>query len=69
MEGPAMAMDQMVEKPENFGLRPGWSGFMMGMMNFIRVLPPDKYDEVSVARMKQAQRPNDPYQSLLRQPA
>ena len=34
MEGPAMAMDSMVEKPENYLLRPGWSGFMMGMMNF-----------------------------------
>jgi hypothetical protein len=64
MEGPAMAMDQMVEKPENYGLRPGWSGYMMGMMTFLRVLPPGKYDEV-VARMKQAQRPNDPYASLL----
>jgi manganese oxidase len=64
MEGPAMAMDQMVEKPENYGLRPGWSGFMMGMMTFVRVLPPDKYNEV-MARMKQAQRPNDPYGALL----
>jgi manganese oxidase len=64
MEGPAMAMDQMVDKPENFGLRPGWSGFMMGMMNFMRVLPPAQYDSV-IARMKQAQRPNDPYASLL----
>jgi hypothetical protein len=64
MEGPAMAMDQMVDKPENYGLRPGWSGFMMGMMTFVRVLPPDKYDQV-MARMKQAQRPNDPYGSLL----
>jgi FtsP/CotA-like multicopper oxidase with cupredoxin domain len=64
MEGPAMAMDQMVDKPENYGLRPGWSGYMMGMMTFLRVLPPDKYDEV-IARMKQAQRPNDPYASLL----
>ena len=64
MEGPAMAMDQMVDKPENYGLRPGWSGFMMGMMTFVRVLPPEKYDEV-MARMKQAQRPNDPYGSLL----
>jgi hypothetical protein len=63
MEGPAMAMDQMVDKPENYGLRPGWSGYMMGMMTFLRVLPPDKYEEV-VARMKQAQRPNDPYASL-----
>jgi manganese oxidase len=64
MEGPAMAMDSMVEKPENYLLRPGWSGFMMGMMTFVRVLPPEKYDQV-MARMKQAQRPNDPYGSLL----
>jgi hypothetical protein len=64
MEGPAMAMDQMVDKPENFGLRPGWSGYSMGMMTFLRVLPPEKYEDV-VARMKQAQRPNDPYASLL----
>jgi len=64
MEGPAMAMDQMVEKPENYGLRPGWSGYMMGMMTFLRVLPPEKYDQV-IARMKQTQRANDPYASLL----
>jgi hypothetical protein len=38
MEGPMMAMDQVVDKPENFGLRPGWSGFMAGMMTFVRVL-------------------------------
>jgi len=66
MEGPAMAMDQMVDRPENYGLRAGWSGFMMGMMTFVRVLPPEKYDQV-MARMKQAQRPNDPYGSLLQQ--
>jgi FtsP/CotA-like multicopper oxidase with cupredoxin domain len=64
MEGPAMAMDQMVEKPENYGLLPGWSGYMMGMMTFLRVLPAGKYEQV-IARMKQAQRPNDPYASLL----
>lgn len=46
MEGPMMAMDKMLEKPENYGLRPGWSGFMQGMMTFVRVLPPDKYDEI-----------------------
>jgi hypothetical protein len=46
MESPMMAMDKMVEKPENFGLRPGWSGFMQGMMTFIRVLPPDRYDKI-----------------------
>jgi hypothetical protein len=46
MEGPMMAMDKMVERPQNYGLRPGWSGFMQGMMSFVRVLPPDRYDEV-----------------------
>ena len=50
MEGPAMAMDKMVEKPENYGLRPGWSGFMQGMMTFVRVLEPGRYDEIM--RMK-----------------
>jgi hypothetical protein len=46
MEGPMMQMDDAVKKPLNYGLRPGWSGFMQGMMSFVRVLPPDKYDEV-----------------------
>lgn len=64
MEGPMMNMDKMVERPENYGLRPGWSQFMQGMMTFIRVLPPEKYDEV-MARMKQANRLNDPYASIL----
>ena len=52
MEGPMMAMDQMVDKPENYGLRPGWSGFMAGMMTFVRVLPPDKYDQIMELRQK-----------------
>ncbi|WP_263408864.1 multicopper oxidase family protein [Terriglobus tenax] len=64
MEGPMMAMDKRVDRPENYGLKPGWSQFMQGMMNFVRVLPPDEYDEV-IARMKQANRPNDPYSSIL----
>ena len=64
MESPMMAMDAMVAKPETFGLRPGWSGYMQGMMTFIRVLPPEKYDEV-ISRMKQAQRKNDPYATIL----
>ncbi len=46
MEGPMMAMDKKVERPQNYGLRPGWSGFMQGMMSFVRVLPPDRYDQV-----------------------
>lgn len=52
MEGPMMAMDRMVDKPENYGLRPGWSQFMQGMMTFVRVLPPEKYDEV-MSRIQQ----------------
>ena len=57
MEGPAMAMDKMVEKPENYGLRPGWSGFMQGMMTFLRVLPPDMYDKVMALRKQQKGKP------------
>ena len=52
MEGPMMAMDEMVDKPETFGLRPGWSGFMGGMMTFVRVLPQDKYDQIMELRKK-----------------
>ena len=52
MEGPMMAMDQMVDKPETVGLRPGWSGFMAGMMTFVRVLPQDKYDQIMKLRRK-----------------
>lgn len=58
MEGPMMAMDEMVAKPENYGLPPGWSGFMQGMMTFVRVLPPDRYDEIM--RRIQEQKHNVP---------
>lgn len=54
MESPMMAMDAMVAKPETFGLRPGWSGYMQGMMTLIRVLPPDQYDRIVSLRAKQA---------------
>jgi hypothetical protein len=64
MEGPMMSVDKTVDRPENYGLNAGWSQYMQGMMTFIRVLPPEKYDEV-VARMKQASRPNDPYAAIL----
>jgi manganese oxidase len=53
MEGAMMAMDAMVDKPENYGLRAGWSGFMGGMMTFVRVLPPDQYDHIMQLRQKQ----------------
>jgi hypothetical protein len=57
MEGPMMAMDEMVAKPETYGLRPGWSQFMQGMMTFVRVLPPDKYEEV-MSRVRQKKQPD-----------
>jgi manganese oxidase len=60
MEGPAMAMDEMVEKPENFGLRPGWSGFMQGMMTFLRVLPPEMYDKVTALRAQKNSKTESP---------
>ena len=53
MEGPVMAMDEMFKKPETFGLRPGWSGFMQGMMTLFRVLTPDQYDRIMELRKKQ----------------
>ena len=52
MEGPVMAMDEMFEKPETFGLRPGWSGFTQGMTTLLRVLPPDQYDHIVELRKK-----------------
>ena len=67
MEGPMMNMDKLVEKPENLGLRPNWSRFMQGMMTFVRVLPPEQYDQV-IAAMKQARRPDDPYVSFYAEP-
>jgi hypothetical protein len=56
MESPAMAMDAMVAKPETFGLRPGWSGYMQGMMTLIRVLPSERYDEI--LRLREERRKN-----------
>ncbi len=39
-----MMMDEAVARPETYGLAPGWTAAMMGMMTLVRVLPPDKYD-------------------------
>jgi len=53
MEGPMMAMDKEVEKPETYGLPPGWSGFSGGMMTLVRVLPPDLYDKIMALKARQ----------------
>jgi hypothetical protein len=47
MEGPMMAMDKEVDKPETYGLPAGWSGFVGGMMTLVRVLPPDQYEKIT----------------------
>jgi len=48
-----MGMDEVVEKPETYGLPKNWSAGMMGMMTMIRVLPDKEYD-VIMARKKTA---------------
>src|SRR5690348_1483719 len=41
-----MIMDKEVAKPQTYGLPPGWTASMMGMMTLVRVLPTELYDEV-----------------------
>jgi hypothetical protein len=53
MEGPMMAIDKDVEKPETFGLPAGWSGFVGGMMTLVRVLPPEQYEKIMDLKTKQ----------------
>ena len=52
-----MPADGMFEKPENHGLRKGWSGAMGGMMTLVRVLPTEKYDEIMRLVQQKAQQP------------
>jgi manganese oxidase len=52
MEGPMMEMDAAVAKPETYGLRAGWTGYMMGMMTLVRVLPPDLYEHIERLRQQ-----------------
>jgi hypothetical protein len=53
MESPMMAMDKEVDKPETYGLTPGWSGYVGGMMTLVRVLPPEQYEKVMELKAKQ----------------
>ena len=59
MEGPVMAMDAMFQKPETDGLKPGWSGFVGGMMTLVRVLPPDQYNRIAELRAKKGGKPDE----------
>ncbi len=53
MEGPMMAMDKEVEKPETYGLPAGWSGFVGGMMTLVRVLPSGQYEKIMDLKAQQ----------------
>ncbi len=54
MEGPMMAMDKEVDKPETYGLPAGWSGFVGGMMTLVRVMPPDQYNKIMAMKAQQS---------------
>jgi FtsP/CotA-like multicopper oxidase with cupredoxin domain len=41
-----MVMDEPFRKPETYGLRPSWTGAMMGMMTLFRVLKPEMFDRI-----------------------
>jgi len=41
-----MGMDEVVEKPETYGLPKNWSAGMMGMMTMVRVLPEKEYEAI-----------------------
>lgn len=45
-------------KPENHGLRKGWSGGMMGMMTLVRVVTPEMYAHIEALRARNPQRPS-----------
>jgi manganese oxidase len=49
-----MIVDDDVAKPETWGLAPGWTASLMGMMTLVRVLPEAKYNEL-MARIKKGE--------------
>lgn len=53
-----MPMDEPFNsKPENYGLRKGWSGAMMGMMTLVRVVKPETYDKIMALKAEQDKNP------------
>ena len=49
-----MVMDDLVAKPETYGLRPGWTSGTMGMMTIVRVLQPEMFDKIQALKAEQA---------------
>jgi hypothetical protein len=50
-----MPMDGAVAKPETAGMRPGWSGGVMGMSTVVRILTPEQYE--GIQRLRQGAGP------------
>ena len=48
-------MDAAVSKPETLGLPQNWTAGMMGMMSLIRVLPPEKFEQIMAMKQNQGQ--------------
>jgi FtsP/CotA-like multicopper oxidase with cupredoxin domain len=55
-----MVMDNLVAKPETYGMRPGWSGGTMGMMTVVRVLQPEMFDKIQELKAEQARKAAQP---------
>ena len=56
-----MPMDEMFnDKPENYGLRKGWSGAMMGMMTMVRVVTEEVYDKIMDLKAEAEKHPPKP---------
>jgi manganese oxidase len=49
-----MVMDDLVAKPETYGLRPGWTAGTMGMMTIVRVLTPEMFDTIQQLKAQHA---------------
>ncbi|MDX1983054.1 MAG: hypothetical protein SFV51_22475, partial [Bryobacteraceae bacterium] len=52
-----MTEDEKYRKPETFGLRPGWTGSMMGMMTIVRVVKPELYGKIMALKAEDAKNP------------
>jgi manganese oxidase len=63
-----MVMDAEMASPETWGLRPGWSGGLMGMMTLLRVLHPRQHAEIA-ARAAAARRRSAPGAAAAARPA
>jgi hypothetical protein len=52
-----MVEDDKYRKPETYGLRPGWTGAMMGMMTIVRIVTPEVYDKIMDLKAEEAKNP------------